>query len=131
MLLRSHVPDMDSRVERAIRTLAQQPLDRRTTSLARLAQGAGLSASRFGHVFTESVGVPVRAYMRWLRLQRAARALVSGRSATQAAYRAGFSDAAHLTRTFRRTLGVSPRIEIHGRVARADTRSAIPVSCIA
>jgi AraC-like DNA-binding protein len=60
------------------------------------------------HVFTESVGVPVRPYLLWLRLQRAACDLVNGASVTTAAHAAGFSDAAHLTRTFRRMLGTTP-----------------------
>jgi AraC-like DNA-binding protein len=77
-------------------------------SLKRLAGIAGLSPSRFMHAFTESVGVPVRPYILWLRLQRAACDLMYGASVTNAAHRAGFSDAAHLTRTFRRMLGATP-----------------------
>jgi AraC-like DNA-binding protein len=61
------------------------------------------------HVFTESVGNPLRRYLLWLRVQRAAGAIVAGRSATDAAQIAGFADASHLTRTFRRTLGMTPR----------------------
>jgi AraC-like DNA-binding protein len=34
--------------------------------------------------------------------------LMNGASATDAAHRAGFSDAAHMTRTFRRMLGATP-----------------------
>jgi AraC-like DNA-binding protein len=58
------------------------------------------------HAFTESVGIPVRPYILWLRLQLAACDLIDGSSVT--AYRAGFCDASHLTRTFRRMLGVTP-----------------------
>jgi AraC-like DNA-binding protein len=77
-------------------------------SLRTLAAIAGLSPSRFMHAFTESVGVPLRPYILWLRLQRAACDLVGGASITSAAHRAGFSDAAHLTRTFKRMLGATP-----------------------
>ena len=77
-------------------------------SLKALAGIAGLSPSRFMHAFTGSVGVPVRPYVLWLRLQRAACDLHYGASVTSAAHRAGFSDAAHLTRTFRRMLGATP-----------------------
>jgi AraC-like DNA-binding protein len=77
-------------------------------SLKRLAAVAGLSPSRFMHAFTESVGVPVRPYILWLRLQRAACDLKDGATATTAAHGAGFSDAAHMTRTFRRMLGATP-----------------------
>ena len=77
-------------------------------SLKTLAEVAGLSPSRFMHAFTESVGVPVRPYILWLRLQRAACDMMNGASVTNAAHRAGFSDSAHLTRTFRRMLGATP-----------------------
>jgi len=79
------------------------------TSINHLAGLARLSPSRFGHVFTGSTGIPLRRYLLWLRVQRAALALVSGHSATEAAYIAGFADAAHLSRTFRRMLGCPPR----------------------
>jgi AraC-like DNA-binding protein len=77
-------------------------------SLKTLAGIAALSPSRFMHAFTESVGVPLRPYILWLRLQRAACDLRDGASVTSAAHRAGFSDGAHLTRTFRRMLGATP-----------------------
>jgi AraC-like DNA-binding protein len=77
-------------------------------SLKGLAEIAGLSPSRFMHAFTRSVGVPVRPYILWIRLQRAACDLMNGASATDAAHRAGFSDASHMTRTFRRMLGATP-----------------------
>ena len=113
----SHSPKVDVRVERVMAMLRRHSLDTRTTSLVELSRVAGLSPSRFAHVFTESVGIPVRPYMRWLRLQRAARELVSGRSVTQAAHVAGFADAAHLTRTFRRTLGAG-RLAISSSLRR-------------
>ena len=77
-------------------------------SLKTLAGISGLSQSRFMHVFTESTGVPLRPYVLWLRLQRACCDLMAGASVTAAAHSAGFSDAAHLTRTFRRMLGLTP-----------------------
>jgi AraC-like DNA-binding protein len=52
--------------------------------------------------------VPVRPYIRWLRLQRAACELMDGATASMAAHRAGFADAAHMTRTFRYMLGTTP-----------------------
>jgi AraC-like DNA-binding protein len=77
-------------------------------SLKELAEIARLSPSRFMHAFTESVGIPVRPYILWIRLQRGACDLMDGASVTNAAHRAGFSDAAHMTRTFRRMLGATP-----------------------
>ena len=95
-------------VRRVLSHLQGPPAVLEDLSLKTLAGIACLSPSRFMHAFTESVGVPVRPYILWLRLQRAACDLNNGASVTSAAHRAGFSDAAHLTRTFRRMLGATP-----------------------
>jgi len=100
---------MHEGVRRVLRHLREDHLDKRQTSLAVLASIAGLSRSRLMHVFTEAVGIPVRRYLLWLRVQRATCALTSGRTPTEAAHLAGFSDAPHLVRSLRRTLGTTPR----------------------
>ena len=87
---------------------ALQSRTKQFASLRNLTSLAGLSRSRFVHAFTESVGVPLRPFVLWLRLQRASGELMNGASATEAAHCAGFSDAAHMTRTFRRMLGATP-----------------------
>jgi AraC-like DNA-binding protein len=77
-------------------------------SLEGLAEALGLSPSRLMHVFTESVGIPLRPYLAWLRVQRSACAILAGASVTDAAHVAGFADAAHMSRTFKRKLGFPP-----------------------
>jgi len=96
------------RVRRVLKYLRQHLGGADDLSLKALAKVSGLSSSRFMHVFTESVGVPLRPYILWLRLQRASCELMDGVSMTDAAHNAGFSDAAHMTRTFRRMLGTTP-----------------------
>ena len=95
-------------VRRVLIHLREQQAVPDDLSLKTLAGIAALSPSRLMHAFTESVGVPVRPYILWLRLQRAAGELTGGASVTSAAHRAGFSDGAHLARTFRRMLGLRP-----------------------
>jgi AraC-like DNA-binding protein len=95
------------RVRRVVRHLRALP-DGAETTLEALAKVAGLSSGRLMHAFTESIGVPLRPYLAWLKLQRAAGAVVSGMPLSQAAALAGFADAAHMTRSFRRMLGVTP-----------------------
>jgi AraC-like DNA-binding protein len=69
------------------------------------------------HVFTTSLGIPIRPYLLRLRVQQAAGAIAAGRTVTEAAHVAGFADAPHLTRTFRRVFGITPR-ELKGGFAR-------------
>jgi AraC-like DNA-binding protein len=100
---------MDARVQWIVRRLREHSLDARSTSLPRLAEMVRLSPSRFMHLFTESVGVPLRSYVLRLKLRRAVEGLALGHNVTVAAHLAGFADAAHLTRTSRRILGMTPR----------------------
>jgi len=78
------------------------------SSLGALAASVGLSPGRLMHVFTASIGIPLRPYLAWLRVQRAAGAIVAGAPLADAAATAGFADAAHMSRTFRRMFGVPP-----------------------
>lgn len=93
-----HVLDwLDENLERSVRA-------------GEAAAAIGISASRFMHWFANASGLPFRAYVRWLRLQRAVLTLADGSSLTEAAHFAGFSDSAHLTRTFVATFGVRPML---------------------
>ena len=75
---------------------------------AACARQLGLSSSRFLHRFRAHTGLPLRPYLRWRRLLMALREAMQGATLTEAAHAAGFSDAAHFTRTFRRHFGVAP-----------------------
>lgn len=95
------------RVRRVLRHLRALPSSA-DVSLEALSDVAQLSPDRLMHTFTESIGIPLRPYLAWLRLQRAAGGIVRGESLSGAAVAAGFSDAAHMSRTFRRMLGMAP-----------------------
>lgn len=95
------------RVRALLRHLRALPPDG-DVSLPALATAVGLSPGRLMHAFTASIGVPLRAYLLWLRLQRAAAGIVGGLALSAAAHAAGFADAAHMSRTFRRMLGLPP-----------------------
>ncbi|HUF35043.1 MAG TPA: helix-turn-helix domain-containing protein [Gemmatimonadales bacterium] len=75
--------------------------------VVRLAAEAGLSASRFQHLFTREVGVPFRRYRAWQRMRGAIAEIVRGRTFTEAVHAAGFSDQAHFGHDFRRTFGAA------------------------
>jgi AraC-like DNA-binding protein len=109
-------------VTRAVGYLRSACLKQGPLSAKSVAEIAGLSSSRFLHVFAESLGIPFRPYVLWLRVQRALGALASGCSIAEAANVAGFSDAAHLTRTLRRTLGHTPGELVRKCVLRGEMR---------
>lgn len=85
------------------------------TSLDALGAAVGLSSGRLMHAFTESIGIPIRPYLAWLKVQRATLAIVTGQPLARAAQFAGFSDAAHMTRSFRRMLGMTPSVLVRAR----------------
>lgn len=97
---------IDSRVAQSIEWIKSSREE--GVSVQEIAAGVELSESRFSHLFTENVKVPVRRYLLWLRLRDAMHLFAKGDSLTEVAYEAGFSDSAHLTRTFRSLLGIAP-----------------------
>lgn len=76
--------------------------------LYQLIDSSGLSASRFRHLFSTQVGMSLKSYLLWTKLQRAIQSLANDSSLTNAAHAAGFADSAHLSRTFKRTFGLAP-----------------------
>lgn len=69
---------------------------------------ACLSESRLLHLFKKEMGIPIRKYVLWCRLQQAIKIYLTGQTLTQSAQLAGFSDVAHLTRTFVSMFGMNP-----------------------
>jgi AraC-like DNA-binding protein len=95
----------DARVRR-MSTWATARLDA-PVSLVDAAAHVGLSAGRARHLFVEQTGLPFRTYLLWQRLTKAVELFSGGSTLTDAAHGAGFSDSAHLSRTFRRMFGVA------------------------
>ena len=95
---------MDARIARAVTALQ----DGTPVGLSVAAAAAGLSPSRFQHLFTREVGVPFRRYRGWQRLRAAIREAAQGTSLTAAAHAAGFADQAHFSRAFRAAFGAPP-----------------------
>ncbi|MFI6299066.1 helix-turn-helix transcriptional regulator [Nonomuraea sp. NPDC050790] len=73
-----------------------------------VAEAVHLSPSRLAHLFSAHVGIPLRPYVRWLRMQRAIDLVAGGQTLTAAAHSAGFTDGPHFTRVFRDTFGNTP-----------------------
>lgn len=97
-----------SAVTRAVAVI-ESHLDEPWT-LKALAASAGLNPFYLIRLFREQTGLSPFAYLRRLRLERAAAMLMtSDARIAEIQERVGFADAAHFSRAFRRQFGLSPR----------------------
>lgn len=96
---------MDPRITAAVSRMQADPAA--AVSSAELAAEAGLSESRFLHLFRAETGTSLRRFRMWARLTRAAVALRNGRNLTDAATEAGFASSSHLADRFKTTFGLT------------------------
>ena len=74
-----------------------------------MAREAGVHPVYFARAFRAQTGLPVGAYLRKLRVDRAAERLASTNfRIADIALETGFSDQSHLTRVFRALTGMTP-----------------------
>lgn len=99
-------PRPDHRLEQAIRAIDRHP--DRFESIEQASAVAGLSTSRFQHLFRDATGTSFRRYRLWKRMAAVGRSLKCGDTLTVAALDAGFSSSAHLSSTFRSMFGIKP-----------------------
>ena len=78
-------------------------------SLDDLARDLGMSPFALVRSFRAETGLPPHAYVNHLRVRLARQLLDSGVAPADVAAQAGFADQAHLTRHFKRVVGVPPR----------------------
>jgi transcriptional regulator GlxA family with amidase domain len=97
--------ETDARILEAIRCMRDAP--GRAHRLTELGKRAGLSPSRFLHLFKAETGVPLR-YRLWSRIGAAVGSIRRGMSLTDAAHAAGFASSAHFSSTFRDMFGMMP-----------------------
>lgn len=95
-----------------------------TVTLDELARETRLSKFHFARSFRATTGFAPHQYQSLLRLQAARRHLERGVSVEESAVLCGFSDGPHLSRAFRRWLGVSPGLWARG--ARSGPAMGIP-----
>jgi AraC family transcriptional regulator len=77
--------------------------------LADVARECRLSSSHFQRAFHRTVGMPAHKWLLSRRIELAKEKLRDGRSSlSDVALACGFSDQSHLTRVFKRLVGISP-----------------------
>ncbi|MGE4194570.1 MAG: helix-turn-helix domain-containing protein [Pseudodesulfovibrio sp.] len=76
--------------------------------LEALADMAGLSPCRLNRAFAAAVGMPPHEYQILQRVQRAKECIRQGLELARCAAEAGFSDQSHMTRCFRKVMGMTP-----------------------
>lgn len=102
----SFIHQGDERINKALDYLQKNP--DRPVPLDEIAQHCHVSPGRFLHLFKEKTGITYRRAQLWARVVNAM-LLLGAKSLTKVAHEVGFSDSAHLSRTFRENFGFSPR----------------------
>ncbi len=108
-------PTHDDQAIQRVRSLLHDRYNERVT-LAELAEGAGFSPFHLLRLFHARVGLPPHAYLTQVRVHRAKELLAHGLAVAKVAALVGFTDQSHLTRHFKRIVGVPPGVY---RAARA------------
>lgn len=96
---------IDPRIELAAKQIRDNPAA--SVSARELAAAAGLSESRFLHLFRQEAGTSLRRYRMWSRLVRAGTVIAAGHNLTTAAVESGFASPSHLADRFKSTFGLS------------------------
>ncbi len=98
----------------------------RNVSLDELASVAGLSPFHLVRIFRAHVGLPPHRYQVQVRVARAKRLLAAGLAPALVAAETGFADQSHLSRHFKRLVGVPPGHYGAGRKNVQDAPAASP-----
>lgn len=97
------VREIDARLEAALSLLGPE-----AERLRILAGAVGLSEVRLRSLARQELGVPMSKLSALKKVIKAAEAIAGGASLSEAAVDAGFADQAHLTRTFKQVIGLTP-----------------------
>jgi len=87
-----------------------------------LARRAGLRRESFSRAFRRTAGLPPKAWLHCLRLEKARALLRQGKSIAEAALAAGYADQSHFHRMFVKFYSVTPGCYQRGRSHSYNTR---------
>jgi AraC-like DNA-binding protein len=115
--------DAEGDVVRVVRDYLESEYARVVT-LAELASLTGLSPFYVSRRFREAVGLPPYAYLALVRVRRARAMIDRGQPISAVTHATGFSDQSHLTKQFKRVVGVPPGQYAREVAGRGRGRSA-------
>jgi AraC-like DNA-binding protein len=98
--------DIDDKIKKVMQLLEEKKDD--TLKVEDLAAEVSLSPGHLTHLFKKQVGIPIRKYILWTRILMALQKVFETKNIREAALHAGFSDAPHFNRTFRKMFGLYP-----------------------
>lgn len=99
---------IDERIIQTLATMGQEEIE--DLNLKELSSNIFLSESRFQHLFKDNTGISLSKYLLWFKTIKAVKRVFLGDNLTQAALNSGFSDSAHFTRTFKKIVGLTPKV---------------------
>ncbi len=115
---------LDPRVATAVARLVENP--ERSLTAADCARGAGLSQSRFLHLFKDETGVSFRAFRAWKRARHLLNFVNEDLNFAHLAQDIGYPDSTHFSHSIRRFYGLKPRAIFTGSrdlaIYRSETR---------
>ncbi len=79
-----------------------------------LAKRANISPCRLNRAFSTQVGMPPHEYQTQLRVREVKQLIATGKSLAEAADLTGFSDQSHMTRSFKKVMGMTPGMYARG-----------------
>ena len=98
---------IDARIHRVLEDIRNDPA--RSTTAQDCAATAGLSFSRFLHLFKDEVGTPFRSLRTWKRARSLLHHVTRGANLVHVALDTGYPDSTHFSHSIRHVYGLRPR----------------------
>jgi AraC family transcriptional regulator of arabinose operon len=114
-------PSLDPRIERVLAAIRAHDGQ---TPLRELSAVACLSPDRLTHLFSAQVGVSIKRYALWTKVRRTVQQFTGQRALTDVALISGFTDAAHMSRTFQHYFGLQPSFLANKVCVTADAQAS-------
>ncbi len=97
---------MDQRIRKSFDLIMQNETEKLLSS--QIASQVHLSNSHFARLFRKETGMTFRRFFLHSKLIKSIYAMYENNSLTEAAFKGGFSDQPHFTRTFKSNFGIKP-----------------------